>query len=61
MTPPIAIIATRSHVMLPMPGVSTVASTAIAMPTMPYQMPRFALSWFESPPRDRMKSTLATT
>ena len=37
------------------------AATASAMPTIPYQTARLALSWPESPPRERMKRTAATT
>ena len=32
-----------------------------AIPTIPYQTARFALSWPESPPSDRMNRTAATT
>ena len=45
----------------PAPGPIIVAMTAMAMPTMPYQMARFALSWLLSPPSERMKRTPATT
>ena len=41
------------------PGPKMVASTASAMPTMPYQMARLAFSWLESPPSARMKRTAA--
>ena len=40
-----------------MPGAKTVDPTARAMPTIPYHMARFALSWFESPPSARMNKT----
>src|SRR5688572_23643859 len=40
-------------------GPSTVASTAIAMPIMPYRFPRREVSGFESPPRLRMKRIAA--
>ena len=43
----------------PEPGPNMVASTASAMPTMPYQMARLAFSWLESPPRARMKRIAA--
>src|SRR5210317_2387827 len=36
-----------------------VATSAIAMPTMPYQLPRLAVSWFDSPPRARMNRIVA--
>ena len=39
----------------------SVATTAKAMPAMPYQTARLALSWPESPPSERMKRTAATT
>jgi len=57
-TPPIATIDTISQ-MAPTPGARIVASTASAMPTMPYQMARLAFSWLESPPSARMKRTVA--
>ena len=38
---------------------NTVASNAMVMPTMLYQLPRLAVSWLESPPRARMKSIVA--
>ena len=46
---------------LPIPGVSRVEITASAMPAMPYQTARLALSWSESPPSDRMNRTPAAT
>ncbi len=45
----------------PEPGPISVAKTASAMPAMPYQTARLALSWPDSPPSDRMKRTAATT
>jgi hypothetical protein len=36
-----------------------VTKTAIAMPKIPYQTARFALSWFDRPPRERIKRTAA--
>ena len=45
----------------PEPGPTIVAATAMAMPTMPYQMARLALSWLLRPPSERMKRTPATT
>ncbi|CAM3210512.1 hypothetical protein PAAM106076_11780 [Paracoccus aminovorans] len=60
MTPPTATrISDNSH--RPEPGPISVAATASAMPTMPYQTARLALSWPESPPRDRMNRMAATT
>jgi hypothetical protein len=41
------------------PGPATVAMTAIAMPAIPYQTARLALSWPDRPPRERMKRTAA--
>ena len=40
-------------------GPSTVASTAIVMPTMPNRLPRRAVSGLERPPRLRMKRMVA--
>ena len=40
-------------------GPNTVASTASAMPTMPYRLPRRAVSWLERPPRLRMNKMVA--
>ena len=45
----------------PAPGPISVATTASAMPTIPYQTARFALSCPDRPPSDRIKSTAATT
>ena len=56
--PPMTIIRRISQVALT-PGPKIVASTAIAMPTMPYQIARLAFSWLESPPSARMKRTAA--
>ena len=39
---------------------SSVAPIAIAMPTMPYRLPRRAVSWLDSPRSARMNSTPAT-
>jgi hypothetical protein len=41
----------------PEPGPISVATTASAMPTMPYQTARLALSWPDRPPSERMKRT----
>ncbi len=60
MTPPMA-TSNAINGYWPTPGVPMVASTASAMPTMPYQMARLAFSWLASPPSARMKSTAATT
>ena len=46
---------------LPEPGPISVATTASAMPAMPYQIARLALSWPDNPPKDRMNRTAATT
>ena len=59
-TPPMATIRGSSQV-APTPGPKMVASTASAMPTMPYQMARLAFSWLESPPSARMKRIAAAT
>ena len=40
-------------------GPKTVASTAIAMPMMPYRLPRRDVSGLDSPPRHRMKRIVA--
>src|SRR4029453_1907943 len=40
-------------------GPKIVASTAIAMPTMPYRLPRRDVSWLERPPKHRMKAIVA--
>ena len=40
-------------------GPKMVASTANAMPIMPYKLPRKAVSWFDNPPRLRMKRMVA--
>ena len=50
---------TRTSQSLPLPGPKTVAKTASAMPAMPYQTARLALSWFERPPSDRMNRMAA--
>src|ERR671910_1830881 len=42
-----------------MPGPNTVAPTASAMPAMPYQTARLALSCPERPPSERMNRTAA--
>ena len=42
------------------PGRSRVATTAIAMPIMPYRLPCRLVSGWESPRRVRMNSTAAT-
>ncbi len=44
---------------LPLPGPKTVAKTASAMPTMPYQTARLALSCPERPPSERMNRMAA--
>ena len=41
------------------PGPNMMNSTATAMPMMPYQIARLALSCPDNPPSERMKSTLA--
>ena len=46
---------------LPTEGDRKVASTASAMPTMPYQIARLALSWLARPPSERMNRTAAAT
>jgi hypothetical protein len=38
---------------------NTVASTAMVMPMMPYQLPRREVSGLERPPRLRMKRIVA--
>ena len=43
------------------PGARSVARNASAMPVIPYQTARLALSCPERPPSDRMKSTAAAT
>lgn len=58
--PPMASMIAVSH-QLAEAGPNSVASTASAMPTMPYQTARLALSWPDSPPSDRMNRTAATT
>jgi hypothetical protein len=40
-------------------GSVSVAAIAIAMPMMPYRLPRRAVSWLDSPRRLRMNSTPA--
>ena len=57
---PPAAIATRMRNRLCTPGPNTVTKTATAMPAMPYQTARLALSWFDSPPSDRMNRMAAT-
>jgi hypothetical protein len=60
MTPPPA-ISTIEKNQRPDPGPINVAKTARAIPTMPYQTARFALSCPDSPPRERIKRIAATT
>src|SRR5210317_47094 len=38
---------------------SSVATSAIAIPVMPYQLPRLAVSWLDNPPRARMNRMVA--
>src|SRR5210317_58632 len=38
---------------------SNVATSAIAIPMMPYQLPRLAVSWLDRPPRARMNRMVA--
>ena len=59
-TPPAAMSTSESS-HSPEPGPSSVAPTASAMPKMPYQTARLALSCPERPPRLRMKRMAATT
>src|SRR5689334_18681096 len=40
-------------------ALNNVAITAIAMPIMPYTLPRRDVSWFERPPRHRMNRIAA--
>src|SRR5210317_1705807 len=58
MLPPIS-KATSSIVYCAVTTPSMVAISAIAIPMMPYQLPRLAVSWLERPPRARIKRMVA--
>ena len=45
----------------PEPGPIKVATTAKAIPTIPYQTARFALSCPDKPPNERINNTADTT
>src|SRR5689334_6127172 len=57
--PPMTIAARRSGLGSRVGGVS-VARMAMAMPAMPYWLPRRAVSWLDRPRRLRMNSAAAT-
>ena len=57
--PPAMSIIEKNH--KPEPGPIKVAKTAKAIPTIPYQTARLALSCPDNPPKERMKRIAATT